>query len=145
MIFSTHELKEFKRQMQAVESDANLSPWERLVATPPLLIRLMARTRAMTPRAMTDQEIAERGQFKLAELPRIYTALVWDEVRITEARRFQQACHMDLMDSDTWRVYVQYACRRRPRWMHLKRSDLWADQFSRLLTAWEEAMNYVRK
>lgn len=145
MIFSTHELKEFRSQMRRIESESNLSPWERMVVTPPILIRLMARTREMVPRVLTDREIAERGGFACADMARLYTALTWDHVPVTSARRFMEACDMDIMERKAWNLLGQCSLRRRPRWSHLKRSDLWATQFQPLLQSWEEAIEYVSR
>lgn len=143
MKFPTNELKEFKRQMLSVESESNLTPWERMIVTPPLLVRLMARTNSHKPRALSDLDIAVAAQFSLSELRRIYQALVWNNVDVTAARRFMIACNLDVMDRGSWNILCGYQIRRKPRWSHLKTSPEWETLYAPMLKAWEEAKAYV--
>lgn len=74
-----------------------LGCWEALDATPPIMVRLAARSRLPTGgvRAMSAEEIAIRADIPLARVIWISEQFSWDDITTGEVRRFCAICDFD--------------------------------------------------
>lgn len=113
--------------------------WAYLSAYSPLMVRLCARRPigGKHVAAMSTQEIALSSGLPAARIAEISLSLTWDDVTISEARRFCSACNFDptrRLDRDKQARYV-IACRKNPNRIphYLRVSPHWESEFVHLL------------
>ncbi len=112
--------------------------WQYLSAYPPTVVRLCARrsTGGKHVAAMSSQEVALSSGLSAARVAEISWSLTWDEVTISETRRFCAACNFDptsRLDRDRQARYVN-SCRGSRRIPHyLRSSPYWETEFVHLI------------
>lgn len=117
------------------------NPWEILVKYPPVFVRLYAKERAGSRMhcALSDQEIAIRGQLDLEKVRAISKMTSWDNVRVGDARKFCKGCNFDpfnYLDRNRISAYS-----RKGTYAFLRRSDHWETTFLPLIKIFQDAQN----
>lgn len=117
------------------------SPWEILVKYPPVFVRLYAKERAGSRMhcALSDQEVAIRGQLALDKVRAISKMTSWDNVTVGDARRFCLGCNFDpfnYLDRNRISAYS-----RKGTYAFLRRSDHWNTTFLPLIKIFQDAQN----
>lgn len=88
---------------------------------PPILARLLARHKNGPP--LSDIEISDRSRLTIVKVHAISQSLSWDDISITEMRRFMEACNVDIENPVQFNRVMAYL--RRPTWKYLRTSPLW--------------------
>ena len=117
------------------------SPWEILVNYPPVFVRLYAKERSGSRmhRALSDQEVAIRGNIPVDIVRRISRMTTWDNVTVGDARSFCKRCNFDpfsYLDRNRISAYS-----RRGTYAFLRRSDHWENTFLPLIKIFQHAQN----
>ena len=83
------------------------SPWEILVNYPPVFVRLYAKERSgpRMHRALSDQEVAIRGNIPVDIVRRISRMTTWDNVTVGVSRSFCKGCNFDFLAIQTEKGY----------------------------------------
>ena len=115
------------------------TPWKILTKYPPVFVRLYAKERS-GPRmhcALSDQEIAIRGNLDLEEVKRISRLTSWDSVKIGDAERFCVGCNFDPFNYLDRNRISSYS--RRGTYAFLRRSEHWKSTFLPLIKIFQDA------
>jgi len=115
------------------------TPWKILTKYPPIFVRLYAKERAGSRMhcALSDQEIAIRGNIDLEEVQRISRLTSWDSVTIGHARNFCVGCNFDPFDYHDRNRIAAYS--RRGTYAFLRRSEHWKTTFLPLIKIFQDA------
>lgn len=103
------------------------SVWLKLERFPPVLVRLLARTPSEDtsyPRAMTDEEIAVRGNLSVSSVAALSRLTTWDDVTVRQFKAFTLACGVDFADRDVMRRLTRYISKT-PSFGYLRRDEEW--------------------
>jgi hypothetical protein len=117
------------------------SPWEILTNYPPVFVRLYAKERsgARMHRALSDQEVAIRGNLPADVVRRLSRMTTWDNVTVGDAHKFCIGCNFDpfnYLDRNRISAYS-----KRCSWAFLRRSDHWDTTFLPLIKIFQDAQN----
>jgi hypothetical protein len=112
------------------------SPWSFLDEFPPSIVRLMAREgRGRANRWLTDEEVAIASGLTLDRVNELKLKQSWDDVVLSDIRKFCAGCGFDPTSSHDRRtkVYIYYSVckkqnvepflylRKNPKWREFKR------------------------
>lgn len=111
--------------------------WITLERFPPVAIRLFARTPGYGPKAITDEEIAERSGLTIQRVSVLSRLVSWDTVQVGEMRAFMTGCLLDPADPKEIRRISQYINKGLVgKFRYLRRSPMWHAQFRELKDIW---------
>lgn len=118
------------------------TPWGILNQYPPPLVRLLAREKTGSKhiRALTDQEVAIKGEFALARILEISRTPKWDTIPVGEIMRFCIACNFDpfnWQDRNRMRAYT----RKGAKFSYLRSSPHWKTSFVPLIKLMQNAQS----
>lgn len=126
--------------MMQLKNGKKRTPWGILNEYPPPLIRLLAREKIGSKhvRALSDQEIAIKGEFPLDRVLQISRTLSWDSVPVGEVMRFCYGCNFDPFDWKNRNKMRAYT-RKGAKFSYLKASPYWKSSFLPLIKVLENA------
>jgi hypothetical protein len=87
--------------------------------------------------ALSDQEIAIRGNLDLEEVKRISRLTSWDSVKIGDAEKFCVGCNFDPFNYLDRNRISSYS--RRGTYAFLRRSEHWKSTFLPLIKIFQDA------
>ena len=119
--------------------NGKLTPWEILNKYPPVYVRLYAKERSGSRMhcALSDQEIAIRGNLPLDSVVRISKLTSWESVLIGDAEKFCKGCNFDpfnYLDRNRISAYS-----RKGTYAFLRRSEHWKTTFLPLIKIFQDA------
>lgn len=113
--------------------------WEKLDSFPPIVCRLLARTRSDTGgiRPLSTEEIAQRFMTNPMNIMSLSWRCDWSGLDVKTVRSFTEACEVFLEDRDNLRKHAAYI-RRVPTWKYLQTSPDWETLYRPLAIAYLE-------
>lgn len=119
--------------------NGKLTPWAILKKYPPVFVRLYAKERSGSRMhcALSDQEIAIRGNLSFDAVVRISKLTSWDNVLIGDAEKFCIGCNFDpfnYLDRNRISAYS-----RKGTYAFLRRSEHWKTTFLPLIKIFQDA------
>ena len=126
-----------------VEKKPKKTPWGIIVEFPPPLVRLLAKESVSFKhvRALSDREVAIGAEMPLDDVRRISRLSSWDDVTISEMRRFCHGCRFDPFDYRD-RNRVRAYSRNSPKFSYLKASPYWSETFQPLIRILKNAESF---
>ena len=115
------------------------TPWKILTKYPPVFVRLYAKERAGSRMhcALSDQEIAIRGNIDIDKVKRISRLTSWDSVAIGDAHNFCVGCNFDPFNYHDRNRISAYS--KRGTYAFLRRSEHWTTTFLPLIRIFQDA------
>ena len=112
--------------------------YERAASFPPILVRLLARTKPGGP-PMTSKEISIRMESESAPfIEALSWTTSWEPYSIHEIRQFTTACHLDFCNPKQMRRVDDYL-RQGASLRHLRVHPLWKSYWLPMLLRWRGA------
>jgi hypothetical protein len=124
----------YKELMMQLKNGKKRTPWGILSEYPPPLVRLLAREKIGSKhvRALSDQEVAIKGEFPLARVLEISRTSSWDTIPVGEIMRFCFGCNFDPFDWQDRNRMRAYS-RKGAKFSYLKSSPHWKTSFLPLI------------
>ena len=116
--------------------------WERVNQYPPIACRIFARHKFGRP--MSSKEIAVASGLTILRVEAISELTSWKGVDVLEMQAFTEACGMDFTSARVMKRFDYYVARS-PKFLHLRKSELWEDYYKKLLKRWMEHYYANRK
>ena len=127
-----------------------ISFWRRAQATPPILVRLLARKPHSEP--LTDEEIAAASRIpgfehglSTQEVQMLSWKTCWRGVDIPTMRAFLTGCGVDFCNVQQMKridIYMRWArttTRREATFKYLRTSPLWLSKYHPMILRWRES------
>ena len=126
--------------MMQLKNGKKRTPWGILNEYPPPLIRLLAREKIGIKhiRALSDQEVAIKGEFPMARIQEISRTKSCDPIPIGEIMRFCYGCNFDPFDWQDRNRMRAYS-RKGAKFSYLRQSPHWKEVFLPLIKVLENA------
>ena len=115
--------------------------WKRAELMPPILVRLLARTKHGPP--LQSLEIADRSGLPVPTMDLLSKSTSWIGWDFPTARRFLVACGCDFCDRKHMRRVDAYS-RSKPTWQYLRKSPEWKQYYEPLLRRWRASVMGVQ-
>jgi hypothetical protein len=111
--------------------------WQRCESFPPILVRLLARTKPHGP-PMHSKEIAQRFGSNPFYVESLGAETSWHMVPFQMVQGFTAACHLDFCNTAQMRRLDNYL-RAGATLAHLRNHDQWTTYWMPLLVRWRRA------
>jgi hypothetical protein len=100
---------------------------------PPILVRLLARTKYGKP--LTTEEIAKASKLSVMEVEIISQSKSWEGIDVLKMEAFTKACRVSFTDTTEMRRVESYL-RKKPTFLYLRKHDYWRSYYLPLLKKW---------
>ena len=107
---------------------------------PPILCRLLARSRASGP-SLSNEEICFRSKLELWNVCHISTLTSWNGVPWDQMIAFIRGCNVDFEDSVAMNRHQAYVWERKPTFRYLRRHQSWDQYYKPLLGRWLQVVD----
>lgn len=120
--------------------NGRITPWKILTRYPPVFVRLYAKERnKRIHSALSDEEVAIRGNIDLEKVKSISKLTSWDSVTIGDAKKFITGCNFDplnYLDRNRISAYT-----KKGTYAFLRKSSHWDTIFLPLIKIFQNAKN----
>lgn len=119
------------------DAERQIDFWSRIERFPPILVRLLARTKPRGP-ALTTTEIAKRSGLTANQVAAISEQVTWNGIDVYEMRAFLNGCNLNFVSDPASLDRIYSYLRKRPTWKFLRVHPQWREVFEPLLRRYRD-------